>query len=198
MVDAITNHLLFSNIVEFLHGYITKPIVSPADRILHALKFQSCAIKDFPASVHHEQILAISSLRDLLSNWIPSTTLFPPTPDPVQYLPLTVPVLPVQDHPQLPPPRVVPIPRVEPPPRMDHAAPIEPIPTLFPSPNLVTPTPSQPLAHQTRSRLALTAHTASLLKYPSDIIRNWAFSVIDETTVQTLENRQLRRHPAYK
>ena len=158
----------------------------------------SCAIKDVPSSVHHEQLLAISSLRDLFSKWIPSTTLSPPTPDTVPSLSLPVTVLPVQDHPPHPPPMVVPLPRVDPPPRMYHASSIAPIPTVLPSPKLVPPTLSQPVAHQTRSCLALTSHAASRRKYPSEFINNWAFSFIDAITVQTLEHRQLFRHPTYK
>ena len=204
MVNDVTKHLFSSGTVEFLHGYLTQPTVSPANRIVHALNFLPCTIKDVSSSIHHEQLLGISSLRDISSNLIPSTTLSPPTLDPVPYLPLPVPVFPFQDHPPLPPPRVVPLPRmvplprVDPHPRMDHAPPIAPIPTIFPSPDLVPPTPSQPVSHQTRSCLALTAHAVLRCKYSSDFINNCNFSVIDVTTCQTLEHCQLCRHPSYK
>ena len=174
------------------------------------LNILPCAIEDVPASIQHKHLLSISSLCDLFSNWIPSTTLSPPIPDPVLFLSLPIPVLPVQGHPPLPLPRVVPLPmlvplpsvvplpRLDPPPRMDLAAPIAPTPTLLTPPNLVPPTPSQPVAHRTRSCLALTAHASSRHKYPSDFINNWVFSVIDATNGQTLEHLQLRSHPAYK
>ena len=157
-----------------------------------------CTIKEIFFSVYHKHLLAISSLRDLFSKWISSTNLSPPTPDAVPSLPLLVPVLPVQGHHPLPPPRVVPLTRVDPPPSMNHAAPIAPIPTLLPFSNLVLPTPSQPVAHQTRSRLAPPAHTASHRKYPSEFINNSAVSLIDTTTYQTLEHHQLFRHSSYK
>ena len=98
----------------------------------------------------------------------------------------------------LPPPRVVPLPRVNPPPRMYPAAPISQIPMLFPSPIILPPNPSQPMAHQTRSRLTLMAHAAACRKHPLDFRKNWAFSAINTTTGQTLEHRQLFHHTAYK
>ena len=166
--------------------------MSPSDHIFHALNFLACVKKDVPAAVYYEQLLAIFKLRDLFSKCIPSTTLFPTTPDPVPSLTLPVPVLSLQGYPSLKSPRVVPIPRVFPLPRvnplpwMEPATPIYPIPTLFPSPNLVPPTPSQPVAYRTISRLSLTSHIAARRKYPSEFINNWAFSVIDATTGQTL------------
>ena len=48
------------------------------------------------------------------------------------------------------------------------------------------------MAHRTSSCLFLTAHSAASRKYPSE------FSVLDATTVQTLEHRQIRKHPSYK
>ena len=114
MVDDVTKHLLFSDTVKFLHGYITQPTVSPADRIVHALNFLLCAIKYVFAFVHHEHISDISSLCDIFSNFIPSMTLSPPTPDLVPSLPLPVPVLPIQGHTPLPLPRFVPLQRLVP------------------------------------------------------------------------------------
>ena len=169
-------------------------------------------MKDAPDAVHHEQLPAISKLCDLFSNWIPSTTLSPPTSNPFPFPPIPVPNFPVQDQLLLPPPRVVslpllrvvPLPRVDPPPRVDpfqcistHPS-IAPTPMVFPSTRPVPPSPSQPVAHRTRYLLALTAHSDASRKYPSDFIIDWAFSVLDATTGQTVEHLQLQHHPDYK
>ena len=68
VVDGATKSLLFSDTVEFLHKYLTKPTVSKGDRIVHALNFLSCAIKDAPAAIHHKQLTTISKLRDIITN----------------------------------------------------------------------------------------------------------------------------------
>ena len=195
-VDAVTNHLLSSNTVKLLHGYLTQTTMYLSDRIFHALNFLSCAITNDPNAVHHKQLLAISNLRDLFSNWIPSTNLYPPTPDSVSSPPLPVTVLPVQGQPPLPPPqvdplpRVVPLPRVNPPPRVDQFPRIAAYPTIaptlaiLPSPKCVPPATSQLVYHQTRSHLSLTAHTDACRKYPSDFINDWDFSVLDAVCVQ--------------
>ena len=73
VVDAVTKYLLFSDTVELFHGYFNEPTVSPADRIVRALNFLLCAIKDVPASVHHEQISSISGFRDFFSLSQPRT-----------------------------------------------------------------------------------------------------------------------------
>ena len=81
VVDAVTKHLLYSDTVTFLHDYLTQPTVSPYDCIVHDLNFLSCAISEAPKAIHHEQLSAISKLRDIFSNWKASMTLTPPTHD---------------------------------------------------------------------------------------------------------------------
>ena len=65
VTDATTKALLYSDTVEFIHDYLTQPQVSKSDRIVHALKFLSCAMKDALASVYHNKLAEISNLRDL-------------------------------------------------------------------------------------------------------------------------------------
>ena len=154
-------------------------------------------------AIHHEQISAIYKLRDLFSNWIPSTTLSPPNPDPVPSPPLPVPVLHVHSQPPMPPPKVVPLTRVVPIPRVNPHPRVYPFPNIvayptisltqpvLPPPKFVTPDTSQPVSHRTRYRLYLTSHVVEHRKYPYYFINDWAFYVLDETTGQTLEHRQL-------
>ena len=93
VIDGATKALLFSETIEFLHEYLTTPTVSEGNRIVHALKFLSCAIKDAPATIHHEQLTAISNIRDIFTNWIPNPTMTPPAMSPVP------PVTTTPDHP---------------------------------------------------------------------------------------------------
>ena len=62
VVDGVTKALRYSDTVEFLHDYLTQPTVTEGNRIVHALNFLSCAVKDAPATIHHEQHIAISKL----------------------------------------------------------------------------------------------------------------------------------------
>ena len=92
VVDGVTKALRYSDTVEFLHDYLTQPTVTEGDRIVHALNFLSCAVKDAPATIHHEQLTAISKLRDLFTNWIPRTaTMPPPKPSPTVPVPAAPP-----------------------------------------------------------------------------------------------------------
>ena len=58
VVDATTKASLISDTIEVLHDYLTQPEVTAEDRIVHAT-----------ASVHHEQLEAITKLRDLFTGW---------------------------------------------------------------------------------------------------------------------------------
>ena len=62
VTNATTKALLYSDTIEFIHDYLTQPQVSESDRIVHALNFLSCAVKDAPASVYHDQLTTISNL----------------------------------------------------------------------------------------------------------------------------------------
>ena len=133
VTDATTKALLYSDSVEFMHDYLTQPQVSESDRIVHALNFLSCAVKDTTASVYHDQLTTISNLRDLFCSWNPQhpptlPDLTPPphlarAPPPHPSHPATLPAPP----PLRPPPRVLPAP-----------------PPLRPPPRVVTPTTTPP------------------------------------------------------
>ena len=103
VTDATTKALLYSDTVEFIHDYLTQTQVRESDRIVHALNFLSCAVKDAPASVYHNQLTAISNLRDLFCGWSPQHTHLTraPTPHPPHLATLPTPT------PLHPPPRVV-------------------------------------------------------------------------------------------
>ena len=62
-----------------MHNYLTQPTVSKSDRIVHALNFISYSVKDAPEAVYHEQLTAISNLRDLFRGWNPQQPA--PMPD---------------------------------------------------------------------------------------------------------------------
>ena len=58
-----------------------------------------------------------------------------------------------------------------------------------------------PIASRTRSRVqqptTLSAHAAAQRTYPAALIHKWALPVLNESTGQTLEYRQLRQHPDF-
>ena len=61
-MDATTRAKLIRDTVEYWHSYISQPILTPEDHILHTLKFLSCSIKDALATAHHNQLEAIAKL----------------------------------------------------------------------------------------------------------------------------------------
>ena len=69
MTKATTKSMLYSYTVKFVNDYLTQPTVIESDRIVHALNFLSCTVKDAPAAVYHDQLTAISNLRDLFRGW---------------------------------------------------------------------------------------------------------------------------------
>ena len=190
VVDGVTKALLFSDTIDFLHKYLTTPTVSEGDHIVHALNFLSCSIKDSPAAIHYKQLTAISKLRDIFSNWIPSPTMTPPTTAPVP------PITTTPAHPSILP---VPTPRVDdPPPRVAVPPPIVTAPPPRVVPIVITDDTQEPVAHRTCSRVS-SLSTASCT-FPPEFIERWAaskvlhgnqweplaLSVLDTETAQTL------------
>ena len=64
-VDATTKSNIISDTVEYWHSYDSQPTLTSEDRIVHALNFLSCAIKDAPDTAQHNHLEAISKLQDL-------------------------------------------------------------------------------------------------------------------------------------
>jgi hypothetical protein len=200
VVDGQTKALRYSDTVEFLHDYLTQPTVTEGDRIVHALNFLSCAVKDAPATFHHEQLTAISKLRDLFNHWVPRPAAPPPEPSPSPPTPVPPtpaarrppPVRSIRDvlfkrslpsfadlHPRIPIPRAP-----APPPRVDARLPSpvadEPIArrtrSAAPPPRVVPiDVAPAPVAHRTRSRRISPVAAASRV-FPSDFLSLWAAS----------------------
>ena len=63
VVYVVTKALLFSDTVEFMHEYLSQPTFSKSDRIGHAINFISCAVKESPTTIYHEQLTEITKLR---------------------------------------------------------------------------------------------------------------------------------------
>ena len=82
VVNRVTKALLLSDTVKFLHAYLNQPNVTEGDRIVHALNFISCSVKDSATTINHEHLTAISKLHYLFNNWILRTAMDPPTPSP--------------------------------------------------------------------------------------------------------------------
>ena len=55
--------------MEFRHTYLTQPMVTPADCIIHATNFLSCALTDAPSFACDSQLEAINSLCAVFAKW---------------------------------------------------------------------------------------------------------------------------------
>ena len=71
VVDAMTQAEVICYTVEYRHSYVIQPTLTPEYRIIHALKFLSCAIHNALATAHHNQLEAIAKLRDLFVTYNP-------------------------------------------------------------------------------------------------------------------------------
>ena len=102
VVDTTTKAVHTSNTVEFYHYYLTQPTITPEDRIVHALHFLSCSIKDVPATMHNERLEAPTCIHDI---FLPQQT----QPDPREK-PLVPPrVRSQRPNPPVPPPSPAPV-----------------------------------------------------------------------------------------
>ena len=83
VIDAKTKALRISDTVDFRHHHLTIPTVTPADTIVHSLDAITNAISNTPSTTSDAQLHAISTLRDLFSQWeAPLTNPPPPPPRP--------------------------------------------------------------------------------------------------------------------
>ena len=65
---------MISDTTEFRHHHITQPSVTPKDRVLHGLQQLTVALQGAPYSRSGDQICALQSLKDTLTNWEVDTT----------------------------------------------------------------------------------------------------------------------------
>ena len=211
VIPRDTKAVTISDMVDFLHQYITAPTVTPDDHILHSINNLTGATKETPISVYDTQLKAIKALRDACHRWAsPGTPEYHPDPiAPQKTLPLRrsprVPNPPVPPTPPLPPPRVQtllihqrPAPRVDP-----------PILNLAPPPR-VPPKTKQPIVHepvakrtcsntapiynpialptraQTKKALTVTPYQAARRYYPQALLALWC-TPIQETAMPVLD-----------
>ena len=129
VADHQTKALLYSNTIEFCHTYLTQPMVTPADHIIHATNFLSCALTDAPSFACDSQLKAINSIHAVYAEWKETHQLpnvAPPTTDPV-----------APDH--------APLPWATPLPALDVSSPrVCPPPLSLPSKGAHTPTLRHP------------------------------------------------------
>ena len=81
VIPANTREINVSDMVEFLHNFITTPTLTPEDRILHGTNTLSNAIQDKPSATYEAQIQAIAKLRDICTGW---SGIYTPTKSQVQ------------------------------------------------------------------------------------------------------------------
>eukprot|EP00804_Cyclotella_cryptica_P022924 CCRYP_018758-RA/>CCRYP_018758-RA protein AED:0.17 eAED:0.24 QI:0/0/0/1/0.5/0.33/3/0/705 len=224
VVDADTKAIVISDTVEFRHTYLSPPSVSYKDRLLHAITFLSTAINEATNDSINSQLIAIDQLHKIFSKWkLASAPLAllppsPPTPEASPQSPRTlVPAAP--PTPPTPAPRVVPVtaPRVHnpmplPPMRDTTSSPPlpPPIAASLPPPLVIPDAPGlgEAIALRTRSRtLAATraanarantvmfANIAQATRSTATTNALIAAAVLDHATGQSLEYRQLIKHP---
>ena len=211
-----TRAVVISDTVRFRHPTMAIPTVTPEDRLIHCLRALTQAVQGGSDKDANDQLAAIDNMRALFQKMLPAatepTTSAPtaPTPTPrVQQLPRVY----NAPTPQPSPTRAAPAPRVPvaPVPRV-HATPMDSAWIPVPHARRTSPrTLSAPIAHRTRAQLQGNAFSALtcdddedhdkapqeplLMAAPSTPV---AAPVLDHSTGQTLEHRQLRRHPQYK
>ena len=66
--------MMISDTTEFRHHHITQPSITPEDRVLHGLQQLTAAIQGAPYYQSGDQIRALQSLKDTLTNWAVDTT----------------------------------------------------------------------------------------------------------------------------
>ncbi len=69
LIDSKTKALRISDTVDFRHHHLTIPTVTPTDTIVHSLDAITNAISNTPSATSDMQLHAISTLRNLFSQW---------------------------------------------------------------------------------------------------------------------------------
>ena len=187
-----------SDTVEFRHHNITQPTFTPEDRLIYSIQRLESAIRKEEPKKLEAQREAIEALQRAIQGWSrdePETMVMEPEPMDEEK-PRSVHRVPRVE------PRVLPggtrAPRVL---KRRERAPYPPLPELpvasrtrsrTKASSDLKPVTPEPVAHRTRSRTAVQVCAAAIA---GELL---AAPVLDEETGETLEFRQLRRHPKYK
>ena len=59
---------MITDTAEYLHRYLTQPLITAEDRMTHAIQFLTGALKDVPESIFNSQLAAIDAVRTIFSN----------------------------------------------------------------------------------------------------------------------------------
>ena len=69
VVSNATRETSITDTVEFRHHYLTQPVLTPEDRLLHGMNTLSCALKDAPSVACDAQLQALANLREIFHHW---------------------------------------------------------------------------------------------------------------------------------
>ena len=220
IVAKSTRAAQISDTVEFQRHHLTQPEVTPMDRIVHDMNKLACALQDAPHIACDNQLFAIHALHQVIQRWTTknkhpcaktpwATTLHPHARPRSILRPIR---RPREDGSPAPLPRVViPKPPDIPIPPTPTTSPEEPIehrtrshlPSMDQAYPMVHKTiDTAPIARRTRSQTAnttsaITPAQAAQRKYPAKLIQSLAITVLDKTSGQLVQYRQLRKHPKF-
>ena len=75
IIPKLTRSMMISDTTEFRHHHIIQPSVTAEERGLHRLEQLTAAFQGAPYSQSGDQIHALQSLKDTLTNWAADPTL---------------------------------------------------------------------------------------------------------------------------
>ena len=67
-IDGKTKVLIITDTDEYLHSYLTQPHITAENRMIHAIKNLTAALKDVPASICNSQLASIDAVRSIFTN----------------------------------------------------------------------------------------------------------------------------------
>ena len=79
IIPKLMRYMMISDTTDFRHHHITQPSVTPKDRVIHMLQQLMAALQGAPYSQSWDQICALQSLKDTLTNWAVDSTPEEPT-----------------------------------------------------------------------------------------------------------------------
>ena len=159
-----------SDTVEFRDHHLTQPTVTHMDHIVHGVNTLTCALHNTPHIACENQLLTIDALHRAIHQW--TKTAGPPQTKPHH---TTLSHTGTQ-------PRSILCPMCRP---QEYRPPSSP-------PRVVIPKPTSILIPQ----ISIASRSLSLL-YPAKFLQSLAMPVLDETSRQLLQYRQLRKNPKF-